>query len=83
MKPTGHRRPAHVRNRAVRFGLGRAVAAAPATLGSLLLVTLESVAVGRWVGLLVPLAWAAGCGRADDPSRRTNDPSPRVRVSST
>jgi hypothetical protein len=60
MKPTGHRRPADVRNRAVRFGLGRAVAAAPATLGSLLLLTLESVAVGRWVGLLVPLAWAAG-----------------------
>jgi len=60
MKLTGHRRPAHVRNRAVRFGLGRAVAAAPAMLGSLLLLTLVSVTLGRWVGLLLPLVWVAG-----------------------
>ena len=60
MKLTGHRRPAHVRNRAVRFGLGRAVAAAPAMLGSLLLLTLVSVTFGWCVGLLLPLTWAAG-----------------------
>ena len=60
MKLTGHRRPAHVRNRAVRFGLGRAVAAASAMLGSLLLLTLVSVTLGRWVVLLLPLAWVAG-----------------------
>ena len=29
-------------------------------LGSLLLLTLASVTLGRWVGLLLPLAWAAG-----------------------
>jgi STE24 endopeptidase len=66
MKPTGHRPAGDVRPRAARFGLGRAVAAAPAMLGSLLLVTLVtlvtlvSVTLGRWVGLLLPLAWAAG-----------------------
>jgi hypothetical protein len=60
MKPTGHRPPRDVRPRAARFGLGRAVAAAPAVLGSLLLVTLVSVTLGRWVGLLLPLAWATG-----------------------
>ena len=60
MKPTGHRPPRDVRPRAARFGLGRAVAAAPASLGSLLLLTLASVAVGRWVELLLLLAWAAG-----------------------
>src|SRR4051794_23890725 len=60
MKPTGHRPPRDSRPRAARFGLGRAVAAAPAMLGSLLLVTAVSVTLGRWVGLLLPLAWAAG-----------------------
>src|SRR3954462_1479633 len=60
MKPTGQRPPGVVRPRAGRFGLGRAVAAAPAMLGSLLLLTLVSVTLGRWVGLLLPLAWAAG-----------------------
>jgi STE24 endopeptidase len=59
MKPTGHRPRGDVRPRAARFGLGRAVAAAPAMLGSLLLLTLVSVTLGRWAGLL-PLAWAAG-----------------------
>src|SRR4051794_27772679 len=54
MRPTGH--PPDE----VRFGLWRAVAAAPAMLGSLLLLTLVSVTLGRWVGLLLPLAWAAG-----------------------
>lgn len=58
MKPTGYRRPGEVRPRAARFGLGRAVAAAPAMLGSLLLVTLAFVTLG-WVGLLLPLVWAA------------------------
>src|SRR4051794_34736758 len=57
MKPNGHRRPGAVRPRAARCGLWRAVAAAPAMLGSLLLVMLASVAVGRWAGL-PPLTWA-------------------------
>jgi STE24 endopeptidase len=43
-----------------RFGLARAMAAAPAALGSLLLVTLLSVTLGRPMGLLLPLAWVAG-----------------------
>src|SRR5206468_4349629 len=60
MKPTGHRAHGEVRARAVGFGLGRAVAAALAMLGSLLLVTLVSVTLGRWAALLLPLAWAAG-----------------------
>ena len=60
MMPARHRPPGEVRPRAVRFGLGRAVAAAPAILGSLLLLTLVSVALGRWVGLLLPLAWVTG-----------------------
>src|SRR3954454_17964317 len=60
MKPTGNRPPGDVRPRAARFGLGRAVAGAPAALGSLLLLTLGSVTLGRWVGLLLPLAWVAG-----------------------
>ncbi|MCU1667899.1 MAG: rane protein of unknown function [Blastococcus sp.] len=59
MKPTGHRPPRNVRPRSARFRLGRAVAAAPAMLGSLLLM-LVSVALGRWLGLLLPLVWAAG-----------------------
>src|SRR3954451_16016565 len=60
MKPTGHQPPGDSRPRAARFGLGRAVAAAPAVLGSLLLVTAVSVTLGRWAGLLLPLTWAAG-----------------------
>jgi STE24 endopeptidase len=60
MKPTGHRPPGDTRTRATRFGLGRTIAAAPAMLGSLLLLTLASVALSRWVGLLLPLLWAAG-----------------------
>src|SRR3954451_5521345 len=60
MTPTGHRPPSDVRPRAARFGLGRAATAAPAVLGSLLLVTLVSAALGRWVALLLPLGWAAG-----------------------
>lgn len=60
MKLTGY--PTHVggRPRVARFGLGRAVVAAPAAVGSLLLVTLLSVTLGRWMGLLPPLAWAVG-----------------------
>jgi hypothetical protein len=60
MKPTGHQPPGGVRPRAARFGLGRAVAAAPAMLGSLLLLTLAPVTLDRWAGLLLPLAWVAG-----------------------
>src|SRR5690242_3938950 len=60
MKPTRHRPHSDSHPRAARFGLGRAVAAAPAMLGSLLLLTVVSVTLGRWVGLLLPLTWAAG-----------------------
>jgi len=60
MKPTGHQPPGDVRPRAARFGLGRAVAAAPAMLGSLLLLTQASVTLDRWAGLLLPLAWVDG-----------------------
>lgn len=60
MKPTGHRSHSDSRPRAARLGLGRAVAAAPAMLGSLLLLTLVSVTLGRWVGLLLPITWVAG-----------------------
>jgi STE24 endopeptidase len=59
MTTTGTRRPRIVRQRAVRFRLWPAVAAAPAALGSLLLMVLAAGALGRWAGLL-PLAWA-GC----------------------
>jgi STE24 endopeptidase len=59
MKPNGRRPPGGVRHPAVWFGLCRAVAAAPAMVGSLLLLMLGSVAVDRWAGL-IPLAWAAG-----------------------
>jgi STE24 endopeptidase len=59
MKPIGHRPPGEGRHRAALFWLGRAVVAAPAVLGSLLLVTLVSVTLGP-VGLLLPLVWAAG-----------------------
>jgi STE24 endopeptidase len=44
------------RRRVVRFALWRVVAAAPAVLGSLLLM-LASVALSRWAGLLL-LSWA-------------------------
>ena len=60
MKPTGDRPPRDVRPRAARFGLGRAVAATPAMLGSLLLLTLVPVTLDRWVGLLFPFTWVAG-----------------------
>ena len=55
---TGYRPPGEgaASSRPVR---ARAVAAAPAMLASLLLVTLVSVTLGRWVGLLLPLAWVA------------------------
>jgi STE24 endopeptidase len=44
--------------RVVRFGLCRAVAAAPAVLGSLTVLMLASGALGRWAGALLA-AWAA------------------------
>jgi hypothetical protein len=48
------------RRRVVRFALWRAVAAAPAVLGGLLLM-LGSAALGPWAGLLM-LVWAACAG---------------------
>ena len=56
MKPRGRRPPEDVRRRVVRYGLWRWVAAAPAMIGSLLLLTLASGALGRWSGLLL-LTW--------------------------
>jgi STE24 endopeptidase len=58
MEPSGHRPPDDVRRRVVRYGLWRWVAAAPAVIGSLLLLMLTSGALGRGPGLLV-LTWAA------------------------
>src|SRR3954447_4516996 len=51
------RPPGEARRRGARFGLRRAVAAAPAGLGSLLLM-LAAGGRGRWAGALL-LAWAA------------------------
>jgi STE24 endopeptidase len=61
MTTNGHEPPGdvHLWRRVVRFGLWRAVTAAPAVIGSLLLLTLASGALGRWAGLLL-LTWAAG-----------------------
>ena len=58
MKPTAHQSPEDVRRRVVRYGLWRWVAAAPAVIGSLLLLMLASGALGRGSGLLL-LTWAA------------------------
>ena len=56
----GESRPSgNARGQTARFGLWRAIAATPAMLGSLLLLTLASGALGRWAGLLF-FAWAAG-----------------------
>lgn len=58
MKPKRRQPPEDVRRRAVRYGLWRWVAAAPAVVGSLLLLVLASGALGQWSGLLL-LTWAA------------------------
>ncbi len=63
MKPTGHWPPGDARRRAVRYGHWRAVAAAPAMTGGLLVLILASGAFNGWAGLL-PLAWAACAGAA-------------------
>jgi hypothetical protein len=47
-----------LRRPVVRYWLWRSVAAAPAMIGSLLLLMLASGALGRWSGLLL-LTWAA------------------------
>src|SRR4051794_40702879 len=59
MGSSGSRPSGSARGQAARFGLWRALAAAPAVIGSLLLLTLASGALGGWAGLLL-LAWAAG-----------------------
>ena len=59
MRHGGSRPSGSARGRIARFGLWRALAAAPAVIGSLLLLTLASGALGRWAGLLL-LVWAAG-----------------------
>ena len=58
MKPRPRQPPKGVRRRVVRYGLWRWVAAAPAVVGSLLLLMLASDALGQWSGLLL-LTWAA------------------------
>lgn len=58
VKPMGGQSPQDVRCRVVRYGLWRWVAAAPAVVGSLLLLMLASGALGQWSGLLL-LTWAA------------------------
>src|SRR3954464_355643 len=52
------RPPGEAGSRVVWFGLCRSVAAAPAVLGSLLLLMLASGALGRWAATL-PLTWVA------------------------
>jgi hypothetical protein len=47
MTTSGRRPPGDARRRVAGFALRRAVAAAPAVLGSLLLLMLISVALGR------------------------------------
>jgi STE24 endopeptidase len=59
MKPNGHRPPGDARRQVAGLALRRAVAAAPAVLGSLLLLMLVSVALGHWAALPL-LVWAAG-----------------------
>ncbi len=61
MTMSEHRTPGDARRRVVRFALWRAGAAAPAVLGSLLLLMLTSVALGRWAGLVL-MSWAACAG---------------------
>ncbi len=58
MKPRGRQPPEDVRRPVVRYGLWRWVPAAPAVIGSLLLLMLISGALGRGSGLLL-LTWAA------------------------
>src|SRR3712207_6031640 len=59
MGSSGSRPSGSARRHTARFGLWRALVAAPAVIGSLLLLTLAFGALGRWAGLLF-LAWAAG-----------------------
>ena len=59
MESSGPQPSGSARGHTARFGLWRAIAATPAVIGSLLLLTLASGALGRWAGLLL-LAWAAG-----------------------
>jgi hypothetical protein len=58
MKPRGRQPPEDVRRRVIRYGLWRWVAAAPAVIGSLLLLMLTAGALGRGSGLLL-VTWAA------------------------
>lgn len=57
MTTSEHRPPGHARRMAVGEGLRRVLAAAPAVLGSSLLM-LASVRLGRWAALF-PLVWVA------------------------
>jgi STE24 endopeptidase len=60
MGSSGSRPSGSARGQAARLGLWRAIAATPAVIGSLLLVSVAVGALGRWAGLLL-LGWAA-CG---------------------
>ncbi len=60
MGSSGFRPSGSARGQSARFGLWRALAAAPAMLGSLLLLSVVFGALGRWAGLML-LVWVV-CG---------------------
>ena len=78
MKPTGHRPHCDSRHRDVRFGRWRAVVAAPAMLGSLLLVTLVSVTL-RTEGIEDRLHRAGVPGHPPSATPRSGPPRRPVR----
>src|SRR4051812_16531408 len=60
MASSGSRPYESARGQAARFGLWRALAATPAVIGSLLLLSVFSGPLGRWAGLVL-LVWVV-CG---------------------
>ncbi|MCV2489781.1 M48 family metalloprotease [Geodermatophilus sp. YIM 151500] len=62
MGSSGSRPSGSARGQSARFGLWRAIAATPAMIGSLLLLSVVFGALGRWAGLVL-LVWVA-CGAA-------------------
>jgi STE24 endopeptidase len=60
MGSSGSRPPGSARGQSARFGLWRAIAATPAVIGSLLLLSVVFGALGEWAGLVL-LVWVL-CG---------------------
>src|SRR4051794_3039976 len=58
MTTSGHRAPGSGQCRVARYGVWRGLAAAPAAIGSLLILMLALGELGRWAGLLLVI-WAA------------------------